>query len=98
MAQQHKTIEFPPYSAEELTAILRLMAKRQNYLLPDDLDRKIKPGIESGMRSESWGNAREIRTLLEHAREAQAMRIAANPNADVGKIEMADIHAAMGER
>jgi NAD(P)H-dependent FMN reductase len=93
-----KTIEFPPYSAEELTAILRLMAKRQNYHLPDDLDRKIKPWIESGMRSESWGNAREIRTLLEHAREAQAMRIAANPNADVGKIEMADIQAAMGER
>jgi hypothetical protein len=93
-----KTIEFPPYGADELTAILRLMAQRQNYQLPDDLERVIKPWIETGMRAESWGNAREIRTLLEHAREAQAMRIAGNPAADVGRIEIADIQAATGDR
>jgi len=93
-----KTIEFPPYGADELTAILRSMAQRQNYQLPGDLERVIKPWIESGMRSDSWGNAREIRTLLEHAREAQAMRIAGNPAADVGRIEMADLQVAMEAR
>ena len=93
-----KTIEFPPYSADELAQILRLMAKRQNYQLPDDLERKINPWIESGMRSESWGNAREIRTLLERTREAQALRIAASPTSDVGRIEMVDLQAAMGDR
>src|SRR6516164_10555842 len=36
-----KTIEFPPYAADELATILRLMARRQNYQLPDDLERKI---------------------------------------------------------
>jgi SpoVK/Ycf46/Vps4 family AAA+-type ATPase len=92
-----KTIEFPPYSADDLMQILRLMAKRQNYQLPDKLD-GVKPWIEGQMRSESWGNAREIRTLLEHAREAQAMRIAGNPGADVGRIEIADLHVAMEAR
>ena len=93
-----KTIEFPPYAADELATILRLMATRQNYQLPDDLERKIKPWIESGMRSESWGNARAMRTLLERAREAQAVRIAADPTSDVSRIDMPDIQAAMEER
>jgi SpoVK/Ycf46/Vps4 family AAA+-type ATPase len=93
-----KTIEFPPYAAGELAAILRLMAKHQNYLLPDELEAKLKPWIESRMRSESFGNARDMRTLLERAREAQAVRIAANPSSDVGRLDMADIQAALGDR
>jgi len=93
-----KTIEFPAYSANELAAILRLMAKQQNYALPDELEAKLRPWIESRMRSESWGNARDMRTLLERAREAQAVRIGANPSADVGRLEMSDIQAAMGDR
>jgi SpoVK/Ycf46/Vps4 family AAA+-type ATPase len=93
-----KTIEFPPYSAVELAAILRLMAKRQHFLLPDELEAKLKPWLESRMRDAAWGNARDVRTLLERAREAQAMRIAANPTSDVTRLEMADIQAAMGDR
>ena len=93
-----KTIEFPPYAADERATILRLMATRQNSQLPDDLERKIKPWIESGMRSESWGNARAMRTLLERAREAQAVRNAANPASDVSRIDMTDMQAAMEER
>jgi hypothetical protein len=38
-----------------------------------------------------------MRTLLERAREAQAMRISASPSADVTRLEMADIRAALGE-
>jgi SpoVK/Ycf46/Vps4 family AAA+-type ATPase len=93
-----KTIEFPAYSADELAAIMRLMAKQQNYALPDELEAKLRPWIENRMRGESWGNAREMRTLLERAREAQAVRIAANPSSDVGRLEIADIQAAMGDR
>ena len=74
------------------------MARRQNYQLPDDLERKIKPWLESGMRSESWGNARAMRTLLERAREAQAVRIATDPTSDVSRIDMTDMQAAMEER
>jgi S1-C subfamily serine protease/chromosomal replication initiation ATPase DnaA len=90
-----KTIEFPPYAANELAAILRVMAKRQNFVLPDDLESSLGPWIKVGMRNKSWGQAREMRTLLERAREAQATRIAYDPSADVRQLAMADIDAAV---
>jgi S1-C subfamily serine protease/AAA+ superfamily predicted ATPase len=90
-----KTIAFPPYSANELAAILRVMAKRQNFVLPDDLESSLDPWIKVGMRNRSWGQAREMRTLLERAREAQATRIAQTPSADVRQLTMADIDAAI---
>jgi SpoVK/Ycf46/Vps4 family AAA+-type ATPase len=93
-----KTIEFPAYSAPELIKILRLMAKRQNYDLPDGIDAALKPWLQLGMRSETWGNAREMRTLLERAREAQSVRISKNPSADLTRIETVDLEAAMGRR
>jgi len=36
--------------------------------------------------------------LLERAREAQAVRIAANPSSDVSTLDMSDIRAATGDR
>jgi S1-C subfamily serine protease/chromosomal replication initiation ATPase DnaA len=90
-----KTIEFPPYAANELTAILRVMAKRQNFVLPGDLESSLGPWMKVGMRNKSWGQAREMRTLLERAREAQATRISHDPSADVRQLAMADIDAAI---
>jgi S1-C subfamily serine protease/AAA+ superfamily predicted ATPase len=90
-----KTIEFPPYAENELAAILRVMAKQQNYVLPDNLESSLDPWMKVGMRNRSWGQAREMRTLLERAREAQATRIARDPSGDVRQIAMADIDAAI---
>jgi len=90
-----KTIEFPPYAASELAAILQVMAKRQNFVLPDDLESNLDPWLKVGMRNKSWGHAREMRTLLERAREAQATRIAHDPTGDLRKLVMADIDAAI---
>ncbi|WP_187435562.1 AAA family ATPase [Bradyrhizobium hipponense] len=90
-----KMIEFPPYAANELAAILRVMAKQQNFILPEDLESSLGPWIKVGMRKKSWGQAREMRTLLERAREAQAMRIAHDPSADLRHLAMADIDAAI---
>ena len=90
-----KTIEFPPYAANELAAILRVMAKRQNFVLPDDLEPSLGPWMKVGMRNKSWGHAREMRTLLERAREAQATRIAHDPSGDVRQLAMTDIDAAI---
>jgi SpoVK/Ycf46/Vps4 family AAA+-type ATPase len=91
-----KTIDFPAYDAEEMGEILRLMARRQSFELPDGIEAKLAPWIAENANREDWGNAREIRTLLEKAREAQAIRLAQDPNADLQKIEMADFDAAMG--
>jgi S1-C subfamily serine protease/AAA+ superfamily predicted ATPase len=90
-----KIIAFPPYAANELASIVRVMAKRQNYTLPDGIETKIEPWIKTGIRNKAWGNAREMRTLLERAREAQALRIAADPSVDISRLEMADIDAAI---
>jgi S1-C subfamily serine protease/SpoVK/Ycf46/Vps4 family AAA+-type ATPase len=90
-----KTIEFPPYAASELAAILRVMAKRQNFVLPDDLESSLGPWIKVGLRNKAWGQAREMRTLLERAREAQATRIAHDPSADVRQLTIADIDSAI---
>ena len=90
-----KTIEFPPYAANELAAILRVMAKQQNFVLPDGLESSLAPWIKVGIKNKAWGQAREMRTLLERAREAQATRIAHEPAADVRQLAMADIDAAI---
>nr|WP_083794945.1 AAA family ATPase [Bradyrhizobium sp. ORS 278] len=90
-----KTIAFPSYSASELAAILRVMSEQQNFILPDDLSSRLDPWLDVGMRQPSWGQAREMRTLLERAREAQATRIAGDPSADVRRLTLADIEVAI---
>src|SRR6201996_7721030 len=90
----NRTIEFPAYEPKELAAILRLMATRQRAELPDDLEQSLLPWIESQRRSEGWGNAREMRNLLDKACEAQSLRVEIDPNADISKIEMVDFESA----
>jgi SpoVK/Ycf46/Vps4 family AAA+-type ATPase len=91
-----KTIDFPRYSADELCDILRRMAVRQHFHLPDGFEARIKPWIAERSRADDWANAREMRTLLEKAREAQAMRISADPSADLSRLEIADLMRATG--
>jgi SpoVK/Ycf46/Vps4 family AAA+-type ATPase len=93
-----KTIEFPKYSAQDLCEILQRMAAKQHFALPDDFASKITPWINERSRAEDWANAREMRTLLEKAREAHAARIAADPNADLSRIELADLGRAIGRK
>ena len=90
-----KTIAFPPYAENELAAILRVMAKQQNFALPDTIEASLGPWLKVGMRNKSWGQAREMRTLLERAREAQATRIAHDSSADLRQLVIADIDAAI---
>jgi stage V sporulation protein K len=92
-----KTIDFPSYEPNELCAILRLMAKHQQYVLPDDFEAKLVRWIEQMRKSSDWGNAREMRTVLEKAREAHAVRSSKDPTADVSKIEISDLLAAIGQ-
>src|SRR6201996_310800 len=90
----NRMIEFPAYEPRELAAILRLMAKRQRAELPDTLEQSLIPWIETQWKSEGWGNAREMRNLLDKAGEAQSLRVAADPTADISKIEMVDFENA----
>jgi Cdc6-like AAA superfamily ATPase len=91
-----KTIEFPPYDAADLIEILRLMARQQNFEVPRNLDAKLKPWLADRVKQEGWGNAREMRSILEKAREFQALRTADDPDADLEKLELTDFENALG--
>jgi hypothetical protein len=72
------------------------MAARQQFLLSEDFAPVLAPWIEQRSKRADWGNARSMRTLLEKARESQAIRISTDPNADLSRIETADLLDATG--
>jgi hypothetical protein len=51
----------------------------------------LAPWIEERSKAKDWGNARSMRTLLEKARESQAIRISGDANPDLSRIEAADL-------
>lgn len=93
-----KTIEFPKYTPQNLCEILLRMAGKQHFSLPEGFEAKILPWIAERSRADEWANAREMRTLLEKAREAQATRIASAPDADLSRLELDDLVRATGRR
>ncbi len=93
-----KTIDFPSYNTAELGEIFKRMAARQQFALPGGFEAKLKPWIESRSKSDDWANAREMRTLLEKAREAQALRVANDPSADISLVTIEDIIHATGQQ
>jgi hypothetical protein len=84
-------LNFPPYGPDDLCEILRRLATRQHFSLPDDFAGALTPWIETHANAPDWGNARSMRTLLEKAREAQAIRISTDASADLSRIETADL-------
>jgi SpoVK/Ycf46/Vps4 family AAA+-type ATPase len=86
-----KTINFPAYGAADLCEILKRMAARQQFSLPNDFAVALTPWIEQHTTSPDWGNARSMRTLLEKAREAQAIRISMDADADLSRIATEDL-------
>ena len=91
-----KTIDFPRYHPDDLCEIFRRMATKQGFTLPDSFAIRIKPWIAERSRGEDWSNAREMRTLLEKSREAQALRLAKDGSANLSHIEVADLMTATG--
>src|SRR3984885_9515585 len=93
-----KTVDFPSYDANELCEIFRRMAARQQFALPDGFEAKLRPWIEGRSKAEDWANGREMRTLLEKTREAQALRVAGDPSADISLVTIEDVVLATGQK
>ena len=91
-----KTIEFPSYDEAELAAIFRGMAADQGFAVPDETESLLASWVTEHARREDWGNARSMRTLLERARDSQAVRLDAGGAAagDVDRLEAIDIKHA----
>lgn len=92
-----RTIDFPSYGAGELTEILRRMASSQSYRLPSGVENVLHPWINARKSADDWGNAREMRTVLEKARGFQAMRLMHTPGGDLQQLTLDDIRHAIGE-
>jgi len=93
-----KTIRFASYDADELVAILHAMARHDGLRLGPASDPMLKAFFARAGERTDFGNARTARTLLERAREAQAVRIApqlADGNVDLDELAPADIDAAI---
>ena len=94
-----RTIDFADYDASELAAIYQgLVAGAGFYLAPGAQD-ALAQACDTLLRAraETFGNGRDMRTLWERTREAQAgrvMRLAGRTPTDLVTIEAADIDAA----
>ncbi|MEI9425869.1 AAA family ATPase [Mesorhizobium sp. Cs1299R1N1] len=102
-----RTILFEDYAAPELSAIFRDLAKKDGFVLDAAADEAVDLACvrleAEGGGDTSFGNARDIRTLWERTREAQAMRLATPGVGSAGRdaimtIEAQDIDAAMAVR
>ena len=93
-----KTIHFGSYSADELVAIMHSTARRDGLRLGQEADQSIKEFFARASALPNFGNARTARTLLERAREAQAIRLApllAGGNVDLNALTPSDIALAI---
>jgi hypothetical protein len=73
------------------------MAAAQHFKLPAGFEAKLLPWIGANSKRDDWGNAREMRTLLEKVREVQALRIMKEPTDDLTRIELVDLVQATAE-
>ena len=96
-----RTIEFPDYSAAELAAIFRSMAKKNDFTRAPDLEAGLDAAIAklTARRDRTFGNARFVRQLFEDATGRQANRLAEAGSLDADALKtlvLADL--AVGER
>ncbi len=68
-------IDFPDYTADELTDIFKLMAKKRGYKISDDVAEYCKKIFKRVAKKKNFGNGRFVRNLLEQAWLKQAQRI-----------------------
>lgn len=96
-----KTIEFSDYTAKELAAIFRSMAKKNEFGLAADLEEGLDAAMAklTAKRDRTFGNARFVRQLFEDATGRQANRLAESGNLDADALKtlaLADL--GLGER
>jgi len=82
-----RTLHFPGYTDEELAAIFAAMARSAGLQLADGTTAKLRAILAVTPRGKSFGNARQVRNLLEQAISAQALRIT-RPRADPAEIRI----------
>ena len=98
-----RTIDFADYAAPELASIYRGLIAGAGFHLTGEADDALTEACDAMLRAraETFGNGRDVRTLWERTREAQAGRVMRQSDRtadDLVTIEAADIDAAAAVR
>jgi SpoVK/Ycf46/Vps4 family AAA+-type ATPase len=86
-----REITFPDYSTEELVEIMHRFARDNEYVLAEGVDTALVGMLGGASRNERFGNARFVRTLFEHALNAQALRLADVRGNALANLERSDV-------
>ena len=97
----NRYINFPDYSAEELAAMFRMRAKKNQFILAPDLEEGLVKLMKKVTRhpDPTFGNGRFVRNLFETAVERQATRLATlkDPTKEqLMTLTMADVEVKKG--
>ena len=68
-------VNFPDYTADELTEIFKLMARRRGYEISAEVAAHCRKIFARVAKKKNFGNGRFVRNLLDQARLRQAQRI-----------------------
>lgn len=73
----NKRVHFPDYSEDELVAIMRLVAGKESYELPDEVAEPVMTRFRESRKQlgRHFGNARDARNLWEEMMRRQAVRL-----------------------
>ena len=73
----NRTVAFPDYSAAELSEMFRRMAKKNRYVLSEDVEKWLDAWfrVTTKERDRHFGNGREVRNRFEKAIERQSLRV-----------------------
>ena len=97
----NRYINFPDYSADELAAMFRMRAKKNQFILAPDLEEGLVKLMKKVTRhpDPTFGNGRFVRNLFETAVERQATRLATlkDPTKEqLMTLTMADVEVKKG--
>lgn len=71
-------IDFPDYTANELTEIFKLMISERGFSVTDDAVKEAYYIFEKVRNTEDFGNGRYVRNLIDRAAQNQAVRLLAD--------------------
>jgi len=90
-----KTLAFDNYKAADMDKIARGMFREGKYVGAPGTSAKIKEATARIAGTPGHGNARDVRTLYQEVRRAQARRIAGDPKARLERVTPEDVDEAV---
>jgi SpoVK/Ycf46/Vps4 family AAA+-type ATPase len=89
-------IEFPDYTADELTDIFKMMLSERGFTATDDAVSDAHYIFEKARNMDNFGNGRYVRNLIEHVIKAQSVRLLSLRN-DVKNIKKNELFTVTKE-